>query len=254
MKGNVKELIRKFLMLIAVGAIIYSGYQIFKIKEEENVSKVVNKEVIAIIGQEKEGEVDFLTKESYAKLSEINSDFKGYLYYPSLEISEQVVQGDDNEYYLDHSFYNEYLIYGTVFMDASQNRFQQNNTLYGHWVSNSTLKFSNLHKLKDEESYDEYKTFYFADDEFIYEYQVAIVIYHHSEKDFDSIPYWQGNYSDEEFISFINNAKNQAFYDTGVEFDPDDRIMSLQTCITYDSDERLVVIGKEISKTPLSDK
>lgn len=246
-------------MVVAVGAIIFSGYQLFKIKKEENESKTVNKEVIEIIGSESEkkdkkesiidnNEVDFLTKEAYSKLKDINSDFVGYLYYPSLEINEQVVQTTNNSYYLNHDFYKDYSVYGTVFVEESQNLIEQNTTLYGHWVSNSSLKFSNLHKLKKQEDYDKYKTFYYADEEFIYEYEVGIVIYHHTVEDFDSIPYWQGSFNEEQLKSFIDNAKSQAFYDTGVEFNGDDKIMTLQTCITYDSDERLVIVGKEVKR------
>ena len=257
MSANTKETIRKLLMLVAVLAIIFSGYQLLQIKEEEKVETSVNKDIIEIIGKddekEKEG-VNFLTKETFNKLKDINKDFKGYLYYPSLDINEQVVQGSNNEYYLDHSFYNEYIIYGTVFIEASQNMGEKNMTLYGHWVSNSSLKFSNLHKLKKESDYDKYKTFYYADEEFVYEYEVGIVIYHHSVNDYDSIPYWQGNFNEQQFSSFINNAKKQAFYETGVEFNAEDKIMTLQTCITQDSEERLVVIGKEVGKTPLKDK
>lgn len=253
MSKSFKEIIRKILMVIAVIAIVYSSYQLLQIKQEKDTTTNVNKEVVDIVGEKDDGKIEFLTKESYDKLNAINSDFKGYLYYPSLMINEQVVQTNDNKYYLDHSFYKDYSQYGTVFVDYNQNMQQQNTTLYGHWVSNSTLKFSNLHKLKTESDYDEYKTFYYADKDYIYEFEVGIVIYHHSTNDYDNIPYWQGDFTNEQFSSFITNAKNQAFYDTGMEFSEKDNLMTLQTCITADSEERLVVIGKEVSRQPLSD-
>ena len=117
----------------------------------------------------------------------------------------------------------------------------------------STLKFSNLHKLKDVNNYEANKTYYFASEDYIYEYEVAIVIYHHSVDDYDSIPYWHGNFSEIEIKNFINNAKSQQFYDTGVEITSKDKILTLQTCITADSEERLVVIGKLVNKIPLED-
>lgn len=251
MKIDIKELVRKALMVLAVLTILFSLYKISMIKVEENTSKTVNKEVIEIIGEQKDGEVNFLTQKSFKQLKEINREFKGYLHYPSLKINEQVVQTNNNEYYLNHSFYREYLEYGTVFIDANQDLNSQNTTLYGHWVSNSSLKFSDLHKLKNEKDYDKYKTFYFSDDEFTYEYEVGIVMYHHSVNDYDNIPYWQDSFSEKDFNSFINNAKSLAFYDTGVEFKFSDKIMTLQTCISVDNDERLVVIGKEVGRKPL---
>lgn len=264
MSNKIKEFIRKTLMLIAVIAIIFSGYKLYEIKKDENAAKSVNDDIEEIIKNKKpsqttknedtENELNFLTKETFAELQAINSDFKGYLYYPSLDIYEHVVQTNNNEYYLNADFYNEYSIYGTVFIDTDQSMNQQNKTLYGHWIDNSSLKFSDLHKLKNEKEYDKYKNFYYVDDEYIYEYEVAIVIYHHTIDDFDNIPYWQGDFDENELNAFINNAKELEFYDTGVEFSTDDHIMTLQTCITYDSEERLVVIGREVSREAIKDK
>lgn len=254
MKANIKETIRKLLMIIALGAIIFSLYQLNEIRKDKSSSKKVNKEIVDIIGQDEDDDLKFLTKKSFADLHAINNDFVGYLYYPSLNINEHVVQTTDNEYYLNHSFYKEWLVYGTVFMDVDQSKDDQNKTLYGHWISNSTDKFSNLHKLRDANAYPNNNIFYYADDEYVYEYEVAYVIYHHSIDDYDNVPYWQGSFSEAQFINFINNAKAQAIYDTKVEISINDNLMSLQTCITYDSDERLVVIGKEISKELIKDK
>lgn len=253
MSKNIKNVIRRFLMVIAVVAIIYSAYNLIVIKKEEKTAETVNKEVVELVGQDENNQVKFLTKSSFRKLIEINSDFVGYLYYPSLNIFEQVVQTDNNEYYLHHAFDKKQSPYGTVFVDYNQNIGLQNTTLYGHWVSDSSLKFSNLHKLKNQDKYDQYKTFYYADENYIYEYQVGIVIYHHTIDDFENIPYWEGEFDQLEFANFIENAKSKAFYDSGLEFKFQDNLMTLQTCITFDSEERLVVIGKEISKTPLTD-
>ncbi len=37
-------------------------------------------------------------------LMEMNEDFRGWLYFPALDISYPIVQGEDNNYYLKHSF------------------------------------------------------------------------------------------------------------------------------------------------------
>lgn len=254
---KILELLRKALMIIAVLAIIFSSYQLFLIYKEKNQEKNINNDIVDIIGKNEDEEEDtlkFLTKESFSKLHDINNDFIGYLYYPSLDIYEAVTQTTDNAYYLDKSLYKEYLMYGTVFMSYDHNKEDQNRTLYGHWVLNSDAKFSNLHKLRDENNYKDNNTFYYADDEYVYEYEVAYVIYHDSIDGMDNVPYWQNNFSESQFNDFISNADKQQIYDTNVELNSGDKIMSLQTCITLDSDERLVVIGKEISKTPIEDK
>ncbi len=246
-----KEILRKLLMLVAIVAIAYSGYQLYLIQAEKNQSKSVNKEINEIVGTKEDDEIKFLTQKTFSELHAINNDFVGYLHYPSLNINEPIVQTTDNAYYLDRSFYHDYMTFGTVFMSYDQQKTDQNRTLYGHWVSNSDAKFSNLHKLRDVNNYEANKIFYYSDDEFVYEYEVAHVIYHDSVTGEDNVPYWQGNFSEQQFYDFVANAKNQEIYSTGVEMSPDDKIMSLQTCISFDTDQRLVVIGKEISRTPI---
>ena len=43
----------------------------------------------------------------FAELIRTNQDFRGWLYFPALDISYPVVQGEDNDYYLKHSFEGE---------------------------------------------------------------------------------------------------------------------------------------------------
>lgn len=255
MKDKVREFFRKLLMAVAVVAIAFSSFQLFEIYKEKQKDVDVGKEIVEIIGKDEEDDsIQFLTHESFAKLNAINEDLIGYLYYPSLDINEVVTQSNDNAYYLTRSFYKEYMDYGTVFMSYDQTKDSQNKTLYGHWIQNSTAKFSNLHKLQDQANYESNKTFFFADDEFVREYEVAYVIYHETYDDDKNVPYWQGDFSESQFNEFIANSQHQQMYDAGVEVTYDDKLISLQTCITYDSEERLVVIGKEINKVPLADK
>lgn len=255
MKNKIREFIRKLLMVVAVVAIAFSSFQLFQIYKEKKKDTDVGKEIVEIIGKDEEDDkVQYLTHESYAKLKAINSDLIGYLYYPSLDINEVVTQSYDNDFYLTKSFYKEYMNYGTVFMSYDQTKESQNKTLYGHWIQNSTAKFSNLHKLRDQANYEDNKSFFFADDEYVREYEVAYVIYHETYDDDKNVPYWQGDFTEGQFAQFIQNSKHQQMYDTGVEVNYEDKLISLQTCITYDSEERLVIIGKEINKVPLADK
>lgn len=246
-----KEILRKIVIVIATGAIAFSSYQLYLIYEENRKSENIKEEINEIIGKDDEEDLSFLNKEAYDKLKAINEDLVGYLYYPSLDIEEVIVRSTDNTYYLNRSFYKEYMEFGTVFMSYDQTDESQNKTLYGHWIQNSSAKFSNLHKLKDPANYEKYSTFEYADSENVYEYEVAYVIYHETYEDDNNVPYWQGDFTESEFEAFVQNANHQEMYDTGIEVTADDNLLSLQTCITYDSDERLVIIAREVSRKPL---
>ena len=50
-------------------------------------------------------------------------------------------------------------------------------------------------------------------------------------------------FSEEEFESFLKMTKSTAEYDTGVEVDKDDLIVTLSTCTSADDNHRYVVRG-----------
>ena len=89
----------------------------------------------------------------FPELSSINSDIKGWLVINSLEISYPLVQGEDNEFYLEHSFEKENLSAGSIYVDyENSGDFSDLNTyIYGHNMKNRTM-FGSLKKIIDDES------------------------------------------------------------------------------------------------------
>lgn len=89
----------------------------------------------------------------FAALTEKNGDFIGWLYFPALEISYPIVQGKDNEYYLNHTFEKRENSCGAIFMDsdAAADFTDYNTFLYGHNMRNGSM-FGKLKKLSAEET------------------------------------------------------------------------------------------------------
>mgnify|MGYP002465836722 CR=1 FL=1 len=83
----------------------------------------------------------------FAELIRTNPDFRGWLYFPALDISYPVVQGKDNAYYLHHLFSGESNINGSIFVDChNQPDFTDQNTIvYGHNMKNGSM-FGTLDK------------------------------------------------------------------------------------------------------------
>lgn len=66
-------------------------------------------------------------------------------------IDYPVVQGMDNDFYLNHSFYKEESISGTLFIDYRNNIDSDKNiVIYGHHMKNETM-FHDLNFFKEEE-------------------------------------------------------------------------------------------------------
>ena len=77
----------------------------------------------------------------FANLKKTNPDFRGWLYFPALDISYPVVQGEDNNYYLKHSFEGESVNAGCIFMDceASADWSDRNTFVFGHNMRDESM-------------------------------------------------------------------------------------------------------------------
>lgn len=244
---------RKLLQILLVLVIVYSSVRLYGFYKESAHLRSLNNELETILGKEDE-ELKFLTKEGFDTLKEMNSDFIGYLYYPSLDIYEPVVQTTNNSYYLKHSLQKEYVRFGAVFADKAYEQGDKNKTLYGHWSPDGTERFTNIHELRDEESYKGKETFYYVDKDTVTTYEVVKVIELWEDNDYATTPYWLSRYSPGQFEEFLLEAKTRELYDTGKELTYDDQTITLQTCVQSGKFGRLAVVGKEVSKEPTQAK
>ena len=110
----------------------------------------------------------------FANLKKTNPDFRGWLYFPALDISYPVVQGEDNNYYLKHSFEGESVNAGCIFMDceASADWSDRNTFVFGHNMRDESMfgAFKNL--LKGTASCEENPYFYIYTEDKVYIYEI----------------------------------------------------------------------------------
>ncbi|MDO4182916.1 MAG: class B sortase [Coriobacteriia bacterium] len=97
-------------------------------------------------------------------LRAVNPDVVGWIYVPNSPIDYPIVQGEDNEYYLNHAFdrsENWLAAYGTIFMDYTNNpQFMDSNTfLYGHHMADGSM-FAFLDTLAHQENFDTNRDIY----------------------------------------------------------------------------------------------
>lgn len=142
-----------FLVAIAVLSIYLFGYLKAMLEYKE-----LNKQFVTLKGsniqaapdQEVKGVPDL--KVNFKGLSSINADVASWIYMPGVDISYPVVQGKDNDYYLQHTFEKNVSLSGAIFMDYqdSPDLVGFNTFIYGHNMRNGTM-FGSLKKyLQDE--------------------------------------------------------------------------------------------------------
>lgn len=110
---------------------------------------------LAAVGTHTRKRPDFET------LLQWNSDIAGWIWSPESDIDYPVVQGADNDYYLNHTADGVSSIIGSIFMDSqNQKEFQDDVTiLYGHHIRGGRM-FSSLSGYKTQSYYEEHPVLY----------------------------------------------------------------------------------------------
>ena len=158
-----------------------------------------------------------------------NRDFVAWLSIPGTVIDYPVVRSDNTEYYLHHMFSGKESKLGTLFsLTSSDYRTPSKNiAIYGHHLSQSNAMFSTLMVFKDP-SYCAGHRMITLDS--LYgrrEYRIFAVL----NMDVSEWDAATASFSNESsFLHFINRAKQQALYDTGIQVSADDHILTLITC------------------------
>ena len=295
-KGDgVGESVRKIIFDIAVVAFVISGGSVLHdILDETIQDKVVDTQIaedykefeedktfeeirgminlsdnqIKVIEDEKPG-----IQASFLELYAQNSDIVGWIRVgskddPIININYPVVQAEDNEYYLDHTFKKEVSKRGTIYADY-RNKFDNgelsaNTILYGHNMWNGDTMFAKLSRYYDGgtvrgesndrlEFYRNHPTLTFNTLYENAEWKVfACVLFNTQEKLGEVYPYI--NIHDfpnaGSFNTFILDIMDRSVLWTDVDLQYGDQILTLSTCYypyqKENADTRVAVFARKV--------
>ena len=140
------------------------------------------------------------TTEATKDLSSINSDYQFWINVEGTNIDYPVVQGSDNDFYLNHDFNKNYLPAGSIFLDY-RNDFETdyNTVIYGHHMRNSTM-FGQMEKFKKEDFFEKNKTITLTSKDDIYEYEIFAIGVYDADFGYNTV-----NFNDEDdFNNFLD--------------------------------------------------
>ena len=186
----------------------------------------------------------------YQTLYSLNKRLIGWVKIDDTYIDYPVLQTVNNDYYLNHNFDQEEDKNGSIFLDKDCSIYPRstNLILYGHHMRSGRM-FGQLNKYSSEKFYKEHKYIQF---DTIYEkgtYEVMYVfrskIYEESEIVFKYYQFTDA-VSETEFESNMMQMADMSLYDTGVNAEYGDELLTLSTCDYYTSDGRFVVVAKKI--------
>lgn len=175
----------------------------------------------------------------FASLQAVNIDVVGWLYLPALDLSYPVVKGEDNDYYLKHTYENTPNNSGSIFLDCdSRTDMQDRNTfIYGHNMRNGSM-FGSMKKFRSEpELVDKNPYVYYYTPERAYKYKI--------------FAFYITKVGGEAYFNFMTDAQYDDYmakvhtkneYAKGNEQDLSTRknILTLSTCSGSHSKNRMV--------------
>ncbi|MCR5337764.1 MAG: class B sortase [Lachnospiraceae bacterium] len=186
----------------------------------------------------------------YKSLYAQNKNVIGWIAIEGTKIDYPVMQTSDNEYYLNHDINQKEDKNGTLFMDCECDvlRPSMNFIIYGHNMRSGNM-FGSLSKYKDESYYIKHPRIHF---DTIYETGVYDIMYVFNskiyQKDEIAFKYYQfiDAASKEEFDSNMREMAELSLYNTGVEAEYGDRLLTLSTCDYLEDGSRFVVVAKKV--------
>lgn len=248
--------------IVAISCIGYYFFYYYKGKTDDDsykdIEKLKNSEslksdktpttVTATLSNDEKKVLTVLPK--YETLYNSNKRLIGWLKIDDTIIDYPVMQCDDNTYYLNHNFNQEESKAGALFLDYQCDvvNGSDNYIIYGHHLSSGGM-FSKLSEYQSQSYYNKHKYIKF---DTIYEEQTFQVMYVFRSRVYDSsevvFKYYQfiNANSAEEFYSYMDEMKAEAFYDTGVSAVYGDQLLTLSTCDYNEKNGRFVVVAKRI--------
>lgn len=169
-----------------------------------------------------------------------NPDFMAWIWLPGTDVSYPVVDGRDNEYYLEHLFNGKPGRAGCPFLDGeNKSDFSDRHLIiYGHHLRDGSM-FSSLTQYRNLFYYKEHPYFWLITAEGPRRVLVFSA-YTASEKE-DA---WRLSFSsDAEFESWLDAIGRRSLIETGVDPETGRQIVTLSTCAYDFQNARFVVHG-----------
>lgn len=184
---------------------------------------------------------DLLATEKISYLKEKYPQIVGWITIPGTEIDAPIVQGEDNDFYLNHDYKGNPHPFGAIFLEKenSGDFSDQNSILYGHNVKTGRV-FHPLEQYRDPVFLDKAPMIEISTERGLFCYRIFAVYQAEPYHNFRS-PYYADDQAYEEFVDGIRK-RNIIPGDLPKAMND---LLTLQTCL--ENDTRLVIHAKRVT-------
>ena len=177
----------------------------------------------------------------FAALREVNPEIVGWIFCPDTVINYPIAHGEDDDWYLHHSYNNAFNASGTIFVEA-ENRgdFSDVNTiLYGHHMNDNSM-FATLDRWQDQSYYEGHPVMWLLTPE--QDYKIELFSAYHTAAYSDTFMTFPGPGA--AFTEYLKVAKLYSQSRMAAQPDPDGHYVLLSTCAYVFDSARSVIHGR----------
>ncbi len=253
-KSDGKFIIVKILRIVCVIALIVSlvmisAYYIDQFRYQSGNDSLVDKYDENDTSTNEKGVLN-----NMQQFVDMNPDTVGYLTISGIDATGPVVQGTDNDFYLDHDFFKTQTRFGARFadfnaIDLKKGHLTQNTVIYGHYSETGEV-FGDLHKYEEVDFFKEHAVIEFST---LYEkskWKVISVFLTNTLEEHDAsgvFNYRVNQFTDQEaFLQFATEMKRRSIINTGVDIVENDKLLTLSTCSRVFEEARFVVVARQV--------
>lgn len=171
-------------------------------------------------------------------LRQTSSDVLGWISIPGTQLDYPFLQGEDNQYYLNHTWQGKRNAAGSVFLECKVNpQFSDFNTIiYAHNMKNGSM-FGSLRQYRTQSHYEANPSIYIMDDSGLRRYEIFAAF----EAEVVGYTYRLDVNTPEKKQAFLDYSAQRSVLETDVVPTVEDRVITLSTCTGNGYDHRWVV-------------
>lgn len=179
-------------------------------------------------------------------LAGVNEDIYAWIYIDGTAIDFPVVQHpEDDLFYLDHTVYKESGYPGAVFTQGSYNGKDLddfNTVIYAHNTLFGNL-FGELHNYEDPAYMKAHSEILICNKERLHRYRIFAAVRTSNKHLLEAYNFAEES-GRESFIALLGGTDYAGdVIDTDIEVGPDDRFLTLSTCVKNDLGHRWIIVG-----------
>lgn len=255
-KPTWKKVLSNLTTVVCLGVFMYAAFGLFDIfmdyyQNRKMLNNVQDTFYNAASAEENstqgENESSHTIRPGFKELLKQNPDVVGWITIDGTQIDYPVLQSSNNETYLTQNYNNSESRAGSIFLDYRNDISSPglNTVIYGHRMKDGSM-FQHLTKFLEDDFFETHRTFEF--DTLYNSYEAEIFAVYNTLTEFN---YIQTEFADEaEYSKLLKEIKEVSKFETDVEVNADDPIITLSTC-DYELDKhegRLVIQAKLVKK------